>query len=539
MKKLNLSILAAGLLLQSCIKQEPPSLQPLTGEDMNGAARISSLAVVSPLIIHTPDASHRDTYPRVIRMPNGNLLASFVYAPSEDFGHNPVKIYRSTNEGSTWTWISDLTDTHRSQGCSDPELFVLPVAIGAMPAGTLLCAIRSMFWVSTSYMDIYKSNDGGVTWSFLSSVAAGIGFNNNLYEPFLMIDNYGRLICYYTDERQGSGFKDKIVYQASTDGINWGAVAAVVDTQDPNDHMGMARVAKMGNGQFIMTYETNFPNPGSGVYYKFSNDGVNWGPPSDQGTRITGADGSRPHATPSVMWTPAGSSKGTVIVSGWDQTPASTRGSDNFVNYNYGAGSWYRVQQPLPYDKSGVEAGYSRCITPSADGNTLYHINCVNFTTTNARTMFAATPASYTPGYVYKIVNRNSNKVLGISGGSTEDMAKAAQGADNYAADQQWTIQASGTSGYVKIINKKSGKVLDILFGSTDNGAHAIQWPSSTATSQLWQVLAVGDGFYKLKNVGSGKLLGVITCSLDNGIVADQWDDNGALCQRWQLQHIE
>lgn len=539
--------LVACLLLSACNEQELPFEPPadfLSEKNadepfLNGASSLS----VAPLTIHTPDAEHRDAYPRVIQLANGDLLASFVYALSEGYGNNIVKIYRSTNGGASWTWISDLSDTHRGQGCSDPQLLEMPVAMGSVPAGTLICGVRSMFWVSESYIDLYRSDDGGVTWAFMSTVASGQGWESNVYEPHFVIDTSGRLLCYYADERDNTSHSQKLVYRASTDGgYTWAPQVDVVALSAQSARPGMPQIARMGNGQFMLVYEYAWhPTPGivSPIHYKLSADGFNWGPVTDPGTMITGADGTIPGVSPSVMWTPAGSPKGTVVVTASRNNPGSSRGSDNFVNYNYGAGPWYRVQQPLPYTHGVAGAGYSRSVTPSADGSTLFHINCVDFTSINAKTMFAATPAAFTPGHTYKILNKNSNKMLGIKGGSTDDFAKAAQGAENYALDQEWMITASGTGSYVKIINKKSGKALDIAYGSTANGAHAIQWPSSAATSQLWEMIPAGDGFYKLENANSGKLLRVIDCATGQGIIADQWADNGATCQRWQLQHIQ
>lgn len=535
-----LTIIFALLFTQSCTEVWVlPTDPPGSGDSVQ-------VSILDTVTIHTPDSEHKNLYPRVVELPNGNLIASFTERPVEGFEHHSAKIYRSTNGGVDWTWIADLTDTHREQAIYDPELFVMPTTMGIVPEGTLIAAVRSAFWVSTSYIDMYRSDDGGETWSFMSNVAAGTGFGSNIYEPFLMVDTSGRLLCYYADERDSTNHSQKLVYQASIDGgYNWDPPVDVVALPDQSARPGMPQVTKMGNDEFMLVYEYAWhPTPGivSPIHYKISSDGYSWGSVTDPGTMITAEDGTIPGVSPTVTWTPTGSSEGTVIVTAGRNNPVSSRGSDNFINYNYGSGPWYRIQQPLAYTHGNASAGYSRSVTPSSDGGLLYHINGVDFTSTNAKAVFSTTLAAFTRGYIYKIVNKDSRLVLSIQGGSTADGAKATQEDDNYTDDQKWAIldaDEGGPQDYVKIVNKKSKKVLDILNGSTADGADAIQWPSSTATSQLWEVIPTGDGLHQLKNVNSGKLLGVTDCSSSAGALVDQWSDNGTDCQEWQLQVIE
>jgi hypothetical protein len=350
---------------------------------------IGSLSVsTTPITINTPDANHTNSYPRVTVLPSGNLLASFQQDTSTGYNHPVIEFYKSTNGGTTWTSISNLTDTQRGKGLWDATPYVTPVALGSLPAGTLLCAVRSAFWVSTSYIDIYKSTDNGVTWSYLSNVATGLGFGTNVYEPFLLVDSSGNLVCYYSDERNKATHSQKLSSQTSTDGgITWGAQTNVLALTPTNARPGMLRASKMGNGNWLMTYEyVNNPGPASGVYYKTSSDGDNWGAVSNAGTEIHGQDGSGPGATPSVIWTSAGSTNGTLIMICQFAT------TNNYVNFDYGAGVWSTVPQPLPYTSNSA-TGYSRSIAESANDKTLYQINCVAANGVNAKTEFVATPA--------------------------------------------------------------------------------------------------------------------------------------------------
>ena len=74
-------------------------------------------------------------------------------------------------------------------------------------------------------IDLYKSNDAGRNWTYVSTIAEGKAAypgNDPVWEPFLMVAN-NKLICYYSDERD-TAHSQKLVHQTTTDGINWSSV---------------------------------------------------------------------------------------------------------------------------------------------------------------------------------------------------------------------------------------------------------------------------------------------------------------------------
>ncbi|WP_222912826.1 sialidase family protein [Natrinema sp. SYSU A 869] len=87
-------------------------------------------------------------YPRVERLeysPGGNetLLATFEYYPSMSGGAEPYfPIYRSTNGGQTWSKFSEIHDqSGKDWGLRyQPTLYELPAETGPWPAGTVLAA---------------------------------------------------------------------------------------------------------------------------------------------------------------------------------------------------------------------------------------------------------------------------------------------------------------------------------------------------------------------------------------------------------------
>jgi endoglucanase len=159
-----------------------------------------------------------------------------------------------------------------------------------------------------------------------------------------------------------------------------------------------------------------------------------------------------------------------------------------------------------------------------------------NFTITpnNQRIINAIINAS---GTYYKIVNRNSGKLLDIYQYSTNDGAAAIQYTDNGGGyNQQWELLDIG-GGYVEIINRNSGKALEIGGWSTTAGDAADQYTYGGRYSynQQWQIINAGGGYVKLKNRNSGMLLDISGGNTGDEAAAIQWWDTGGNNQQWQL----
>lgn len=75
--------------------------------------------------------------------------------------------------------------------------------------------------------------------------------------------------------------------------------------------------------------------------------------------------------------------------------------------------------------------------------------------------------------------------------GSTTDGAGVQQWAltGTGGNNQQWKLEAAG-GGYYKVVNKNSGKVLDIPGASTMNGTKIQQWSYTGADNQLFFFVA-------------------------------------------------
>jgi hypothetical protein len=206
-----------------------------------------------------------------------------------------------------------------------PDLYVLPRAIGNLAAGTVLCTGNSIpSDLSRSKLDMYASTDGGFTWTFVSSIASGgRAVPNNgetpVWEPFLMVYQ-NQLVCYYSDQRD-SAHGQKMVHQVSTNGLSWGGVVNDVTYSAYTARPGMPTVAALPNGKWIMTYEygggPGFSNYQFPVYYRISDSPLTFN--SAPGYPIT-INGVTPTSSPYVVWSPAGGANGTIAVSAHSST---------------------------------------------------------------------------------------------------------------------------------------------------------------------------------------------------------------------------
>ncbi|EHO49781.1 DUF5776 domain-containing protein [Lentilactobacillus kisonensis] len=238
--------------------------------------------------------------PRVIQLEhqsnpndNGKLLLTFEQIPAN--GQTPVfPIYESDDNGATWNWKSNVTETkYQGWGMANcPQLYELPQQVGDMPKGTILIAgDATPNDLSNTELQMYTSTNVGSTWNYKSTIAVGGNNPTNeinddpIWEPFFMVNN-GKLICFYSDERDNTvPGSQTIVHQTTNDGVSWNPVVVDADfAKDGGDKRpGMPIVAKMSNGKYAMTYEQN---GGGSAAVKISDNPEVWNS-KDVGTKIT------------------------------------------------------------------------------------------------------------------------------------------------------------------------------------------------------------------------------------------------------------
>ncbi|WP_411152133.1 hypothetical protein [Streptomyces sp. A30] len=204
---------------------------------------------------------------------------------------------------------------------------------------------------------VMVAGDGRVAGQWAVGVggdAAGNG-NTPVWELFFLVSD-GKLIVYYSDQRDPD-HGQKIVHQVSTDIRNWGPIVNDVAMPTFSQRPGTATVAKLPNGNYVMTYEYGGSPAGHfAVYYKISSDPEAFG--SVTGVSLRSTDGLVPTSTPYITWLPTGGPNGTLVVGAYST-------SDLFPNSQNGAANaWTRIS-------SNVVGGYSRGMLPLTDGHSL------------------------------------------------------------------------------------------------------------------------------------------------------------------------
>jgi hypothetical protein len=334
------------------------------------------------------------SYPRVIQLKyfaggKGQLLATFAR-------RGTMPIYRSTDNGETWQNFSEVSNLR-----GQPALYELPQKMGEFPAGTIMAAGLGATGADRSKMtlEVSVSRDGGKTWRYLSTIAvggpgrydpadrAGLSLNQSpVYEPYLYADAAGRLVAYFSDERdKKNGYSQLLDHRVSEDGgKSWGDLVYDVAIADGLSRPGMPIVARDGKGKFYMSYEVvGMPGhalePRSNLtHFRTSSDGDNWGDPKDYGTLIQDRWRQYPNGTPYIAWSPWGGANGTLVASGRSvmRYDLGLIGNGVMINRNNGEGLWTLIETPIVYNPA--LDGYSQTMIPLGDGREILQLVSVN-----------------------------------------------------------------------------------------------------------------------------------------------------------------
>ena len=352
----------AGCANSGGAEPPPPKVPP----PVEGGARLSSGTAL---------------YPRVIRLEhngtaNGRLLLSYVTFPGGAYGEG--HIFESVDDGLTWSTlpIGIVRDTS-ARGLCCSTLYELPVAAGALPAGTLLWAASVGQDQSGRRMAlrVWTSADRGHTWTYLSSCANAPN-TGGLWEPEFSVTADGRLVCHYSDETLQPTYSQVIARVESTDGgATWGSPILTVASANPAHRPGMPIVRRAPDGAYVMTYEIcGVAGANCATYIRGSSDGVSWGDSSSLGNRIVSTAGHYFAHAPVVAVRPDGATNGLLLVGQLlqDSQERQVAGSGGtlMATTGHGDGQWVELAAPLKvtnvYDN--YCPNYSSALLPSADG---------------------------------------------------------------------------------------------------------------------------------------------------------------------------
>lgn len=165
----------------------------------------------------------------------------------------------------------------------------------------------------------------------------------------------GKLVYYYSDQRQNDTHGQLLDHQVSSDLLTWDAPVDDVVDPSPNGRPGMTTIAKLPNDKYILTYEWVNPPSGSGqpVHFRLASNPLEFN--SAPNFALVSQDGTIPNGSPYVVWTPAGGVNGTIVVSSGSR-------SEVFINRGLAdpGTPWIKVSTPSPIQ-------YTRSLLVMAD----------------------------------------------------------------------------------------------------------------------------------------------------------------------------
>ena len=395
-----LAMAAHQVLAQPAAPTAAPSRGANTGRgaapNPDPAAQLSmpvATTFTSRIGFFTAERDPGASYPRVIQLKTGankgTLLATYAHRGS-------LPIWRSTDNGETWSLYSEVPQLN-----GEPCLYELPSQMGEFPAGTVMACGGGTTHNSpgTRSLDVTVSRDGGKSWTWLSTIATGgtapynpssrAGLSRDqspIWEPFLGADSRGRLVAYFSDERdKKNGYNQLLDHVVSEDGgKTWGPLVYDVAIPDGLSRPGMPIIARDGKGKYYMSYELvsapGFPlEPRTNaMHFRTSMDGLNWGDPKTAGTLIEDRWRQFPNGTPYIIWTPWGGPGGTLVASSRSvvRDNLGRVGQGLFVNRNGGEGDWTLIETPITYEINND--AYSQTMIPLGDGQEILQLISVN-----------------------------------------------------------------------------------------------------------------------------------------------------------------
>ena len=480
-------------------------------------------------------------YGRIIRLQNSGSFNGTLIATYESWP-NDFRFYKSTDDGLSWIQIGApiLSSIPGWVMKVEPDLFELPMAVGNLPAGTILLAGNcrtNNFNINSHRMEVWYSTNQGVAWQYRG--VADQSTNQGLWEPRLGLSSSGQLVCYYSDERfASSGYNQLLAERVSPDGgLTWGTEIYACAIADGVKRPGMAITAKLPNGQYVLSYEGVGFGGWSQVYIKFSSDGTNWGTgPADLGTAVQTATGAYVGACPYILWSPAGGLNGTLILSGQFLRNSPNTDRQFFINTNLGVGNWTMIPAPVQWQGGGNNlTGWSQGMIPTADGKGIIQMVSSQITVsgnTNNNEMLVARAQLILPGSTYTVSNQKSGLALDIPGNTALHGTGLQQANVNGGPAQKWKFNDLGNNVWT-VINPENQLAWDDTGWNTNAGTMLEQWDYNGLPVQQFKLRPVGNGAWKFINVNANLPVSVTNASLSPGAGVILWTNNTAPEQNW------
>ncbi|WP_460889635.1 ricin-type beta-trefoil lectin domain protein [Promicromonospora xylanilytica] len=462
-----------------------------------------------------------------------------------------LPVYRSTNGGASWAPASTITSNTAGWDLEAPALYEVPRDVPGLAAGDILAAGTAwrVGDYSTQKVEVFRSTDRGSTWQYLSNCTQTSGqpdtWGHGIWEPVFMVTEDDRLACFISDERPANSPTNNQVighYTSSDGGRTWGSTMTV-DVSFPADDLrrpGMQTFASLPNGDHLMAYEmcrdaTN-PDHACEVYVKRSADGVNWGPAGEAGTLVRTSDERELLHTPYISWVPGGGPNGTVLLSGQrvvagptgNKTVLEESGTVLFANTALGTGTWTEAATPVTVNPTGGYAtgvpscpGYSTPAIPREDGTSYLYLAATWLGTGNqceVRFGIGSLPGPTGP------IGAPGGTCLDVDTNTAANGNAAQLWTCGTATGQTWSMGADGTV-------RAFGKCLDVDANGTANHTKVQLWECNGSGAQQWDSRADGSLF----NPQSGRCLDVPQGNTADGTDLQIYDCNGLWTQEWRV----
>ncbi|MCJ1297898.1 hypothetical protein MMC08_000686 [Hypocenomyce scalaris] len=217
------------------------------------------------------------TYPRANKLSDGSLIGAYT---AFDDGNNIITLLKSYDNGTTWTFQGTA-----AQGPSNATDIDNPYPL-QLPCGRIIVAYRNhnkdpttgvytFFRITLSYSD-----DGGVSWEFLSQADQEVGPTTGVWEPFLRLTTATSptLQIYYS--RENSIYDQDGIMRSSPDyGTTWSPPTTVTGL-NVSSRDGMIGISSISGKNLRMVFECEQPVNGQPIFTVQSvtscNDGLTW-----------------------------------------------------------------------------------------------------------------------------------------------------------------------------------------------------------------------------------------------------------------------
>lgn len=347
------------------------------------AGMLMTFSCMATFAVHaaTPLGTAPAANARVVRLVyanNAQMRGQMIATAIAPAGGKHVDVYLAERDGTPFHQIGRIDDTAFAKGACCGTLYELPQQVGSLQKGTLLWAAsfgQNVKPERRMAIRIYRSNNEGRTWQYLSEVVSPN--TGGIWEPEFTVDRAGALVLFYSDETDQAQYSQAIRKTRSGDGVTWRDAGYVVASNIQADRPGMPVTRRLASGQWMMTYELGGPAHFI-AYYRLSDDGWNWGDPANMGAEIRLPNGSFPAHTPRFTVMPDGA---IVLAGQLIETPALKRGARNgrvllLNRAGNPATPWQTIPAPVPVPGACSETcpkqqwcpNYSPSLLPSANG---------------------------------------------------------------------------------------------------------------------------------------------------------------------------